>query len=363
MSFIERLKIQKPNIPYLKEEGFTCVDMHVHSKYSDGLNKIKTIIKKAKTKGFGVAITDHNEIKGSAEAYKLAKDVLVIPGMEVNTSDGPDVLIYFYNIHEAIEYYNKFIKRKKGKDPYGRSQVSLKEIANNVNDYNCVVSAAHPCGPVWKNLQRFLHENKDKKKILKMFDAIEVMNGEMNRKMNVNAILWNLILNKSITGGSDGHTLGEIGTIVTYSQAETVEDFLSNIITENVNVMGTETKIRRKILSGSNNFRKHIKYIKPNLSMSFNYEYYKVLKPFMKKEMEKIMNGDFSRIHRDNRIAKKIRTSIKNGKQKRKTKKINNYFFFLVFLISFSRLSLSRSSLYLFLIVTSVTPATSATSR
>ncbi len=43
-------------------------------------------------------------------------------------------------------------------------------------------------------------------------------------------------------------------------------------------------------------------------------------------------------------------------------KKSYHFIFFLIFFISFSSLSLSRSSLYLFLIVTSVTPATSATS-
>jgi len=311
MSFIERLKLQKPNIFQLKEQRFTAFDMHVHSMHSDGLNKIETILKKARKARFGVAITDHNEIKGSIEAVKIAKDVMVIPGMEINTSDGPDILLYFYNIHEATEYYNKHIKKHKGFDPSGKSKVSLKDIYDHSKDYNCVISAAHPCGPAWKNLKKFLNKNPKERRILKMFDAIEVVNSEMTRKMNVRAILWNLALNKSITGGSDAHTLGEVGNTLTYSDGDDVESFLDRIKKDKSYVIGKETKLRRKILSTSNNLRKHWKYITPNLTMSLDYEINKVLRPFMKKELHKLKNGDFSRILKDNRIVKKLRQIMK----------------------------------------------------
>jgi len=50
----------------------TSFDLHIHSKYSkDSINDPKWIIKIAKNKGLnGVAITDHNTIKGSLVAKK-----------------------------------------------------------------------------------------------------------------------------------------------------------------------------------------------------------------------------------------------------------------------------------------------------
>ena len=102
----DRVLFLKPRIGQLKSYGFNCVDMHMHSNVSDGINKVETIFKKAKKKGFGVSITDHNEIKGSIKACRQ-KSVMIIPGIEVNTMEGPDDLFYFYNVDELKEFYNK----------------------------------------------------------------------------------------------------------------------------------------------------------------------------------------------------------------------------------------------------------------
>ena len=67
------------------------LDLHIHSMYSeDGIGSPKEIIKSLKKKGLqGMAITDHNNIEGSIESLKIApKDFIVIPGIEISTSDG-----------------------------------------------------------------------------------------------------------------------------------------------------------------------------------------------------------------------------------------------------------------------------------
>ena len=67
--------------------------------------------KKAKKKGIGIAITDHNEIGG---AVKLAKEgVLLIPGIEVNTHTNKDIILYFYNVGELMEFYERYISPYK----------------------------------------------------------------------------------------------------------------------------------------------------------------------------------------------------------------------------------------------------------
>jgi len=67
-------------------------DLHIHSKYStlDCFVEVDDIIKRAKARGLnGIAICDHDKIRGSLEALKYSsKEFLVIPGSEVSSDDG-----------------------------------------------------------------------------------------------------------------------------------------------------------------------------------------------------------------------------------------------------------------------------------
>ena len=51
-------------------------ELHIHSKYSfDSLMSLESIIKEAKLRGLdGIAITDHNTIKGGLEAQRINND-------------------------------------------------------------------------------------------------------------------------------------------------------------------------------------------------------------------------------------------------------------------------------------------------
>jgi predicted metal-dependent phosphoesterase TrpH len=69
------------------------LDLHVHTKYSaDGIVEPIDYIKFARKSGLdGFAITDHNEVKGAAKTYELAKknkDLIIIRGIEVSSDQG-----------------------------------------------------------------------------------------------------------------------------------------------------------------------------------------------------------------------------------------------------------------------------------
>ncbi len=72
-------------------------DFHIHSKYSrDCATPLKDILRTAKEKNLnGIAICDHDEVKGGLKALEIVKadpvrygDFVVIPGTEVSTSKG-----------------------------------------------------------------------------------------------------------------------------------------------------------------------------------------------------------------------------------------------------------------------------------
>ncbi|MFH1211244.1 MAG: PHP domain-containing protein, partial [archaeon] len=99
---IERVTFKKPGAINTRE--FSYVDMHYHTRYSDGRTKIAKVMKKCRKRGFGVAVTDHNDIRGAILASRY-NGVMTIPGIELGVREGAHLLLYFYNIKDLEEYY------------------------------------------------------------------------------------------------------------------------------------------------------------------------------------------------------------------------------------------------------------------
>jgi predicted metal-dependent phosphoesterase TrpH len=81
-------------------------DLHIHSIYSyDATTTVRAILKQASDVELDViAITDHDEVRGSLEAQQLAPKygIEVIPGVEVSTSEG-HLLALFINTQPPAE--------------------------------------------------------------------------------------------------------------------------------------------------------------------------------------------------------------------------------------------------------------------
>ncbi len=78
------------------------IDLHVHTKFSDGLMSPKEVLDLAKENDVAVlSITDHDTLDGYRNALKYIDDydITLIPGVEVSSSyKGKDVHILGYNI-------------------------------------------------------------------------------------------------------------------------------------------------------------------------------------------------------------------------------------------------------------------------
>jgi predicted metal-dependent phosphoesterase TrpH len=223
------IKFSKPNPSKLASEGLACVDMHFHTMYSDGAAKIKEILKKLDKDKIGVAITDHNAIGGAISIMEKKKDQFVIPGIEVKVKGSVDILFYFHDKNELTEFYNKEIKNHT-KMPWVFSEVqrSMEEMADISRGYNCLASLAHP----EKNPHDIALSG------YKRFPAIEVMNGGISHDKNVKASSFADKLKKAATAGSDGHSIYELGNVVTVSDDK--EDFLESIMKRKNKLIGTE---------------------------------------------------------------------------------------------------------------------------
>jgi predicted metal-dependent phosphoesterase TrpH len=127
----------------------TRADLHVHTTYSnDSLITPKELVYYAKKNGLdAVAVTDHNYLDGAIKIAKDTKNFLIIPGMEISSSEGHIIAL---NINEPIP----------------RNLTAI-ETVERIHTVGGIAIAAHPS----VNFKGCL-----KNAVCNTFDAIEVIN-------------------------------------------------------------------------------------------------------------------------------------------------------------------------------------------
>lgn len=269
-----RVDFKKPNLKALKRKKFTAVDMHVHSRYSDGVNKIKRIIDRAKKLRIGIAVTDHNEIRGAIEAHKSGK-VLVIPGIETSSCEGIHALFYFYAIKDLKSFYKSVVLPNKIKKDFFL-KISIKDIVKASSKFRCIMAIAHPYAPGWTAMLNKIHSKIVNKKLISSFHAVEVLSACNLRKRNLRALDLAEKLKKPITAGSDAHTLREIGKAVTYVKKEQgLNGFLNSILNNANFVVGKERKFLPNAASQTLKVRKHLR--KPYVLLKRGVRYFRAI--------------------------------------------------------------------------------------
>jgi predicted metal-dependent phosphoesterase TrpH len=171
-------------------------DLHNHTHYSSCSNlKPEILLKVVKKKGMnGIAVTDHNTIKGALKVKGINKDkdFEVIIGEEIDTNYG-DILTY---------YLQKEIKTK-----------DFFTLVDEVRKQDALISIPHPFRSSINPKLMFRYPID---KIRDKIDAIECFNARMllpqnNRKAQQLAKRLNI----AGTGGSDAHFRFDIGRAYT----------------------------------------------------------------------------------------------------------------------------------------------------
>ncbi|MFC1752926.1 PHP domain-containing protein [Thermoproteota archaeon] len=228
----------------LSEEGMTGFDMHFHTRYSwDGMSLIPNVMKKAHKKGIGVAITDHNKIRGATACQNNRYKVPIIPGVEITCKEGTHMLMYFYSHNELREFFTKHIMPGMKTNPFA-APVTVQELLELSKDYNCINSAAHPFAPGVTGIKHLEVTTKMKKQL----NQVEVINGYNTHLMNINAMIWANEINKHPTGGSDGHTTSELGGVLTFVNGTTPEEVLTAVKKNQSRVVGKEENLLKKLI-------------------------------------------------------------------------------------------------------------------
>jgi hypothetical protein len=180
------------------------LDLHVHSRYSsDGRATPGELLRQAAKLGLGgIAITDHNTMKGSANARKVGGKVLLMRGMEISSAEGH---ILAYGIADPV--------------PAG---LSAAETVEAVRAQGGIAVVAHPYRP-WSGLG-------EKATLILKPDAIEVQNSHSTRRENSSARKLCESMGLPMTGGSDAHALEYLGkSSTTVPDASTEDEVLEAV--------------------------------------------------------------------------------------------------------------------------------------
>lgn len=177
------------------------VDLHIHSNNSpDSRLSIKDIIDYYYGNGFkAIAITDHETMSGIEKARKMCVekglDILIIPGVEVETPNGEIVVLMPIEVEEIPHEIMELIEFSK--------------------KMNGLTFAPHPFAQTRNSLKEKLFEIKE-------IDAIEVLNGRINWMWNEEALNAAKILGKPGIANSDAHSKLDLGMAYTIIDVEDV---------------------------------------------------------------------------------------------------------------------------------------------
>jgi len=263
MDRTNRVQFEKPNISELVQQ-YTVVDLHFHTRYSDGLNTVRQIAKRVRQRGIGIAITDHNDIRGSVEIDEY-KDILSIPGIEVTSQEGSHILIYFYGIESLKHFFKEYIQPNMGNGLMSSIALSMEEIIEKARAFKTVVILPHPYCTAYTGVCNHQFSVAMQKRLFDLVDGVEAINSENLKKWNLKCAVLGFNLDKTVVGGSDGHSLYQIGKVVSYADCKrTRQAFLDAVMKKQNKVIGKEIDIFRKVTSNGLKLRTNLKNC-PNL--------------------------------------------------------------------------------------------------
>jgi len=208
------------------------IDMHCHSYYShDGISSPESLLRQAKKRGLdGIALTDHNNIRGWQRAEKEANKLglLLIKGEEIKVKENNET------IGEILAYFINQEINPKGK--------TTDQIIKEIKNQGGIAIIAHPHH--WKKPFKKLEEYKN------LVDGVEVFNSRSQSKEgNELSLKFAGQNNLPMTAGSDGHTTFEIGRAYVTAETQTLDEFKKAILEKRIKIFRKQTPFLIQIFS------------------------------------------------------------------------------------------------------------------
>ena len=267
-----RVRFGRPDLATLAEDGYTAIDMHVHTEHSDGLIRVRDAIRNARRTGASFAVTDHNAVSGAVAAIREAgPEQIIVPGIEVSASEGPHLLVYFYTLDDLVDYHDTVIQRAIGECPHMATELPTADVLAGLEGRDAFAVAAHPFGYLFlcRGVCKAIAAGELAPDVLLRLNGLEGICGGMTRAQNEQAVAFAREHGLALTGGTDAHLLMEIGRVVTAARADSVEGFLDAVRRGDALVWGREKTVMEKTFQASAVLPRYAPYIGPSLGVHY----------------------------------------------------------------------------------------------
>jgi predicted metal-dependent phosphoesterase TrpH len=265
------VRFERPHPGRILAEGYHPADMHFHTAHTDGTVGVRSLLDRIRQTGVGCAVTDHNEISGALEACTAREDLLVIPGIEISTFDGPHILVYFYTPRDLEDYFQKYIGPNRRESPWMLMTLTSEEVLEAAEGYSCLRCAAHPYGYFMFNsgLAKCIEKGFIDASVYGDCDMVEGICANMSHSENLRAISLASRLGLPISGGSDGHIMYDLGTAVTCTRSSEPGEFLDELRKMRAIVVGREKNPLSKIITGAAISARFVPWFYPSVKIHY----------------------------------------------------------------------------------------------
>lgn len=173
----------------------------------------------------GVAITDHNTVKGGLKAMKFAREKYpnfkVIPGCEIK-SEGLHILALGISSWKNVKNLSRI------------------ETVEKIDEFGGVSVIAHP----FRKFRKFWREGFNEPI---RFNAIETLNGGESRVSNLKAWMFAKRMKLPGIAGSDAHLREYVGCVYTICNGEVLEDIRKGRVDVGGNILSLSSLTLEKI--------------------------------------------------------------------------------------------------------------------
>lgn len=206
-------------------------DLHMHTDASDGKPNVKALlnfVRKHRPHLNAIAITDHDTLDASLWAYEQNAfyPFDIIPGVEVSARTGHVLALW---VTEPI-----------------RADMSLVETVQAIHEAGGLAILAHPLHPfLYCHVKQGIRTLREPSVLVDMgFDGVEIHNaGIAGTGFNWLARRLARTITLAVTGGSDAHTLGAIGTGETLFAGRSADDLHHALLQKSTEARGTPWSI------------------------------------------------------------------------------------------------------------------------
>ncbi|MEJ5357416.1 MAG: PHP-associated domain-containing protein [Desulfobacterales bacterium] len=254
-----RVRFERPRLAELARDG-AVVDMHFHSRLSDGRDDAAAIAARARELGIGVAVTDHNAVATALELDRF-EDLLSIPGIELTSWEGTHLLVYFYDARSLLRFFRRHVEPFRGAEVMSSLSLGLASLLERARDFETLVVFPHPYCGNYTGVQNPLFDEGERAAFFKQVDGIEAINAENLNRWNLKSALLGFNLGKALTGGSDGHRRARLGRAVTVAACPSNRRaFLDAVKEGRARVVGKEVDLLRKVTENGARLRTGIRH-------------------------------------------------------------------------------------------------------